>query len=161
MAAILGEHFFVEVIWVPVYRPRVGKRGSVLEICGSDANLELAAYVHAFLLHAAERLWSEHKRTAGIRGNRERRAYLSGVMTGFLEKLRQQKVDSRERGLVWIRDADLGSFYRTRHPHIHHARYAGNPRTEAHSAGRAAGRKLVLHRGVSSGPTGSTRLLGR
>src|SRR5262249_39851913 len=29
LAMILGKHFFVEVIWVPVYRPLEGKRGSV------------------------------------------------------------------------------------------------------------------------------------
>ena len=35
VAMILGKHFFVEAIWVPVYRPLEGKRGSVLEICGT------------------------------------------------------------------------------------------------------------------------------
>jgi hypothetical protein len=35
LAAILGEHFFVQVIWVPIYRPYDGKRGRVLELCGT------------------------------------------------------------------------------------------------------------------------------
>ena len=51
LAGILSDHFFVEVIWVPVWRPLDGKRGSVLEVCGSPANLELAEYVHAFVNH--------------------------------------------------------------------------------------------------------------
>src|SRR5262245_14973358 len=38
LAMILGRHFFVEVIWIPVYRPLDGKRGSVLEVCGTPAN---------------------------------------------------------------------------------------------------------------------------
>src|SRR3954471_25086782 len=42
LAGILGDHFFVQTIWVPVWRALEGKRGSVLEICGSKANLELA-----------------------------------------------------------------------------------------------------------------------
>src|SRR4029077_4252276 len=54
LASILAKHFFVEVIWVPVYRPTEGKRGSVLEICGAPENLEMAEYAHAFLRHTAE-----------------------------------------------------------------------------------------------------------
>ena len=49
LSVLLGEHFFVEVIWVPVYRPFEKKRGQVLEICGTPPNLEMASYVHAFL----------------------------------------------------------------------------------------------------------------
>src|SRR6202030_3022245 len=56
LAGILARHFFVEVIWIPVYRPLEGKRGSVLEVCGSPANLEMAAYGHAFLTHTADHL---------------------------------------------------------------------------------------------------------
>ena len=55
LASILAKHFFVEVIWVPVYRAREGKRGSVLEICGTPDNLEMAEFAYAFLRHTAER----------------------------------------------------------------------------------------------------------
>jgi hypothetical protein len=156
---ILGEHFFVEVIWVPVYRPLERKRGSVLEICGTPANLEMASYVHAFLSHSAEQLWRAHKRAQKIRGNRDRRTYLAGVMTGFHEKLNAQRRENKEQGLVWVRDADLGSYYRRRHPLIQRTRYAGNPRTEAHAHGREAGRKLVLHRPVEGRSSDVVRLL--
>lgn len=159
LAAILAEHFFVEVIWIPVYRPLEGKRGSVLEICGTLANLEMAAYVHAFLSHAADQLWAAHQRAHGIRSNRDRRTYLAGVMTGFLEKLRAQRTTNREQGLVWIRDADLRGYYRHRHPHIQSARYAGNRRTEAHAHGRAAGKTIVLHRPVEGRASATGRLL--
>lgn len=161
LGAILGKHFFVEVIWVPVYRPLEGKRGSVLEVCGSQANLDMAAYVHAFLTHSADHLWREHQKAKRIRSNRDRRTYLAGVMAGFMEKLEQQRVIHKEEGLVWLKDADLDGFYRKRHPHIHHIRLAGNQRTEAHAHGREAGRNLVLHRPVTGGPTGSVKLLSR
>lgn len=168
LAAILGDHFFVEVIWVPVYRPLQGKRGSVLEVCGTESNVEMASYVHAFLSRTAEQLWREHKREQGIRGDRDRRTYLAGVMVGFLDKLRRQKREAQEQGLVWVGDADLKGYYRRRHPHIQHTRHAGNRRTEAHAHGRAAGRRIVLHRPVGAGGdagqavemlTGGTRLL--
>ncbi|MGK4007215.1 DUF2786 domain-containing protein [Sorangium sp. So ce1036] len=153
VGGILGKHFFVEAIWVPVYVPLEGKRGSVLEICGTPANLEMAAYVHAFLHHTAEQLWSEHKRSLGVKGNKDRRTFLAGVMLGFLEKLNAERKASAEQGLVWVQDADLDSYYRRRHPHVQHLRHAGNQRTAAHAHGREAGRKIVLHRPMQ-GETG-------
>jgi hypothetical protein len=161
LGAILGSHFFVEVIWVPVYRPLEGKRGSVLEVCGTPANLEMAAYVHAFLLHTADHLWREHKQQKHIAGDRDRRTYMAGVMLGFYEKLNAQRVEHKVAGLVWVGDRDLEEFYRKRHPRITHVRHMGNRRTEAHAEGRAAGRKIVLHKPVQGGPSGSVRLLGR
>jgi predicted SprT family Zn-dependent metalloprotease len=159
IAVILGEHFFVDVIWVPVYRPLEGKRGSVLEVCGTSANLEMAAYVHAFLADAGERLWREHQRAIGTRSNRDRRTFLAGVMSGFYAKLNAERAQQRKEGLVWVGDADLRAYYRKRHPHIVHARFAGSARNEAHAMGRQAGQKLVLNRPVRGGPSGRTLLL--
>lgn len=163
LSTILGEHFFVEVIWVPVYRPLEKKRGQVLEICGTPENLEMASYVHGFLTAAAEHLWRQHKRDMGIRSNRERQTYLAGVMEGFREKLVREGEHHREQGLVWVGDPDLHGYYRKRHPRIRHIRSVGERRTAARGHGRAAGRNLVLHRGVTSGSTGgaSPKLLGR
>jgi hypothetical protein len=131
----------------------------VLEICGTPANLEMAAYVHAFLTQAAERLWREHKRAENITGNRDRRTYLAGVMEGFRDKLASETKKHREQGLVWVGDADLEDYYRKRHPHIRHSRTAGHMRTDAHVAGRSAGRRLVLHRGIDSSSTRSSPAL--
>ncbi|MGK3996783.1 SprT-like domain-containing protein [Sorangium sp. So ce1024] len=158
VGGILGKHFFVEAIWVPVYVPLEGKRGSILEICGTPANLEMAAYVHAFLHHTAEQLWREHKRAHGVKGDKDRRTYIAGVMLGFLEKLNTERKASAEQGLVWVRDADLDSYYRTRHPRVQHLRHTGNQRTAAHAHGREAGRKIVLHRPMQ-GATGERGLL--
>lgn len=159
IANILRAHFFVETIWVPVYRPLEGKPGRVLEICGTPANLELASYVYEFLFQAAERLWASHKKANGIRGDRDRRTYLAGVMLGFHEKLRREKKKNEEAGLVWIGDPELGRYYRKRHPSIRHTRHEGSARNEAHAQGREAGRNLVLHRGISAAASSSGRLL--
>lgn len=159
LGAILAEHFFVEVIWVPAYRPRDCTRASVLEVCGTHANVEMAAYVHSFLTHTAEQLWNQHKRTHDLRSNRDRRTFLAGVMAGFRDKLRAARTAQQTEGLVWIKDGDLSSFYRKRHPSIRHSTIAGNRRTEAHAQGREAGRGIVLHRPVGSGESGGTRLL--
>ncbi|HKQ68424.1 MAG TPA: DUF2786 domain-containing protein [Polyangiaceae bacterium] len=159
VSIILGEHFFVEVIWVPVYRPLEKMRGQVLEICGTPPNLEMASYVHAFLMNAAERLWKEHKREHGIAGNRDRRTYMAGVMEGFRERLEAETKKHRAAGLVWVGDADLQAYYRKRHPHIRHTHSFGSARTEAHGAGKSAGRSLVLHRGLTAKSSGATPAL--
>jgi hypothetical protein len=161
LATILSEHFFVETIWVPVWRVLEQKRGSVLEVCGTPANLEMAAYVHAFLGHTADELWTAHKRELGIQGDRERRVYLAGVMSGFQEQLASQKKRSREEGLVWLGDPGLSTFYRQRNPHVRMVRFGGGPRTEAREHGRAAGRQIVLNKPVASGATTRGKLLGK
>jgi hypothetical protein len=159
LAMILGRYYFVEVIWVPVYRALEGKRGSVLEICGSEANLAVAEYVHAFLTNTAEQLWQEHKRASKTRSNRDRRVFHAGVMTGFADKLAKEGVKHREEGLIWVKDADLGGYFRKRHPRVRHVRYAGNRKNEAYAHGKAAGGRIVLRKGVKGAVTTHTRLL--
>jgi hypothetical protein len=159
LAGILGEHFFVEAIWVPVWRPLEGKRGSVLEVCGSSVNLEMAAYVHAFLTQTAERLWGEYRRERSLASNRDRRTFLAGVMAGFRDKLESERTRHRKEGLIWIGDGDLHRYFRRRHPYVRTARYGGAQANEAHADGRAAGRNVVLHRPVASSPGQSGRLL--
>ncbi|HEY6463290.1 MAG TPA: DUF2786 domain-containing protein [Polyangiaceae bacterium] len=159
VAMILGKHFFVEAIWVPVYRPLEGKRGSVLEICGTRSNLAIAEYVHGFLHATAERLWNDHRRDRGIRTNRDRRTYLAGVMVGFADKLAQQEKRSKSEGLVWVKDGDLEHYFRRRHPYVRHVRHAGQRRTDAWTDGREAGRKIVLHKPVQAAATSRGSLL--
>jgi Protein of unknown function (DUF2786)/SprT-like family len=150
LAGILGDHFFVEAIWVPSYRPEDGMRASVLEICGTQENLEMASYVHAFLTDSAERLWREHKRAACIRNNRDRRGYISGVMEGFAMRLRKEQHKCADNGLVWVGDADLRGFHRRRHPLRRSVRLQGHGLSDARLHGRAAGKNIVLHRGVEA-----------
>ena len=154
LAAILADHFFVEAIWVPGYRPTDGKRGNVLEICGTPENLETASYAHAFLTGTADQLWKQHQREAGIRSNRDRRGFLAGVMEGFRERLNEEKRRSEQRGMVWVGDADLTGYHRARHPYIRSVRLQGNRFSTARTEGRAAGRNIVLHRGVGAGTGG-------
>ena len=160
LAVILSSHFFVEGIWVPVYRPLEARPGSVLEICGTLPNVEMAEYVHTFLLHTAERLWQEHKAAANIRADRDRRVYLAGVMSGFEAKLGAQSAQNQEQGLVWVGDPGLQAYYRRRHPYVRITRHQGQRRNEAFSQGHKAGRQIVIHRPVEAGSSDRGRLLG-
>ena len=152
VAGLLSEFFFVKVIRVPVYLPRLGKSGTVYEIAGTHPNVEMASHVYAFLLATAERLWNENRHDARVRNGRDRLAYQSGVVGGFREKLLSERRDLKQTGLVWVGDGELERFYRARHPRIttrrHSVRING-----AHAAGREAGRTVVLHKPVERGPT--------
>ncbi len=159
LAGILGDHFFVQTIWVPVWQPLLGKRGSVLEICGSQANLELADYVHAFLNLTAERLFRDFRSTATGRGAK-RLTFIAGVMAGFRDRLERERKKSKAEGLVWVGDPALEGFFRKRHPRIRWTRYAVGHGSEAYARGREAGAKIVLHRGISASASANTpRLL--
>lgn len=151
LASILSGHFFVETLFVPVWRPREGKRGTVLEICGTPANMETAEYVSEFLTGTAERLWAERKRVEGIPGDGGRRQFVTGVMAGFAEKLRSQREETRREGLVWVGDGDLHRYFRLRHPRIRQVRRFGVSLSDDYSAGRDAGRGIVLRRGIERG----------
>ena len=159
LSLILERFFFVDVIWVSVYRVREGRRGSVLEICGTPENVDIAEYVHSYLLTTAERLWREHKARQRIRGDRDRRTFMAGVMVGMRDKLAQQAKTSEAAGLVWVADGDLERFLRQRHPHIRRVQHAGNRRTEAYAHGRAAGSTIVIHKGIRHGASERGALL--
>ncbi|HEY4160207.1 MAG TPA: DUF2786 domain-containing protein [Polyangiaceae bacterium] len=159
LAGILSDHFFVETIWVPVWRPREGKRGSVLEVCGAPENLELAEYVRAFLLHTAERLFREYRRASGGRAGK-RSTFVAGVMTGFRDRLERERKKSQREGLVWVGDAQLASFFKARHPRVRWTRHAVGHGSEAYARGREAGEKIIFHRGIRAKTgQGAVRLL--
>jgi hypothetical protein len=161
LAGILRKFFFVEVLWISVWRPREAKRGSVLEICGTKPNVEMAEYVHAFLSHSAERLWRQHQRTFRIRNDRDRRKFHAGVMSGFYKKLDAERAPRAEEGLVWVADTQLKAHFKARYPKTTTMQYSSSSGSDAHSAGRAAGQNLVLHRGIQQGTSGGTKLLSR
>lgn len=156
LAAILNEFFFVEVLWVDVWQVPQAKRGQVLEICGTPENIELAEYVHAFLNQAADRLWRQHQQKHGIVGNKDRRRFAAGVMTGFYRKLKREHRQQNEQGLVWVGDPELSQHFKRRYPRIRRVTYGTSAASGAHADGRRAGASLVLHKGVSSGSAGGS-----
>ncbi len=157
---LLDQLFFVKAIRVPVYLVHEGKRGWVYELLGTPANLEMAVHVHAFLLATVERLWEANRNDARVMSGRDRLAYQCGVVAGFRDKLTKERTElaSGEQGLVWVGDAELDRLYRRRHPHIT-TRRTRQKQSGAHHAGREAGQQIVLHKPVSNGPSGTTRLL--
>lgn len=161
LAALLGQFFFVQPIWVSVFRVEDQKRVSVLEITGRYENLAMADYVYGFLQHAAESLWREHKRKHGIARNAERRAFLAGVIRGFAEKLKRERKTEEATGLVWVSDPRGERYFQRRHPRVRTTRYGSSADSAAGSHGRAAGRDLILSRPISKGSSKAVRALPR
>ncbi|HKY35785.1 MAG TPA: DUF2786 domain-containing protein [Polyangiaceae bacterium] len=159
LALILDDFFFVQVIWVPVWRALEGRRGSVLEVCGTQDNVELAAYVYDFLMYTADALYRADRKQRRDRTHQARRKFLAGVMAGFHGRLDRERKGSVSEGLVWVGDAELGAYFRRRHPHVRWARHAVSTGGEAYARGQTAGRNIVLHRGVKSGGSAPIRLL--
>jgi hypothetical protein len=160
LGGILSDHFFVQVIWVMAYAPLEGRKGRVLEICGTAANLEVASWVHDYLRETSERLWREHKLGAGLTGDKERRRFRLGVMMGFHEKLGKAAADHRREGLVWTGDPALRDYLRARHPRQSTGRSIGFDASGVFEHGRRAGRDIVLRRPIH-GHESRGRLLGR
>lgn len=159
LAGLLGEFFFVQPIWVSVYRVEDHKRVSVLEVTGRHENLAMAEYVYGFLQNAAEALWREHKQKHNIRRDSDRRAYMAGVIRGFAEKLRNERKAAEATGLVWVADPQAQRYFRRRHPRVRTTmRYSSEHRAAA-AQGRAAGRSLVLNRPLAQGPSKRIRAL--
>jgi hypothetical protein len=148
LASILNDHFFVETIWVRGFIVAEGRGGNLLEVIGTPANLEVATYVHGFLLGTGERLWRAHKQAEGIRGDRDRRRYLLGMMMGFAEKLRAGQTEHRREGLIYVGDSLLAAFYDQRYPRRRKTGGVVLPRSESYDHGHRAGRDIVLHRPV-------------
>ncbi len=151
VGTLLGEQFFVEVLWISVYVAATGKRMQVLEIAGTEANLAMAEYAFAFIHRAAEEAWREHKKERALRGNADRRAFLAGVVAGFHRRLEAEAVKTTGEGLVWVGDPNLHRFFRDRYPRIKTVHRGSKSRTEAFGDGHSKGQELVLRRPISGG----------
>jgi hypothetical protein len=85
---------------------------------------------------------------------------VAGAISGFRNKLRLERGKSQSTGLVWVGDAGLESFFRRRHPSLRWLRHRSRRGSAEYAHGERAGREIVLHRGVTQGPSGGLRLLG-
>lgn len=159
VASILEEFFFVECLWVATYDARRDREERQLEICGTPANLDFAEHVHAVLHEESERLWRREKARRGRVPRTARREYLTGLLTGFSDKLRAEREHHQERGLIWVGDPGLQRYFRQRHPRTVGLRSGVVYATSAYESGREAGRKLTVHRPIRERGKGSTKLL--
>ena len=160
LANVLAEYFFVKTIWTWTYDAVRDAEGKVLQIHGTPTNLDMAEYVHEYLLTVAEQLWRVHKAERGIRSNRDRLQFHAGVMEGFESTLCRQNGQLREKALVWKGDPQLEAHYRWHHPSVRSAAIGAGSRGEAYADGVARGERVRLRKPVEGGGRNLGGLLG-
>ena len=157
---ILHEFFFVEVLWSPTYQPLSDREGTILQIYGTPANLDMAEYVYAFLSGLLGQLWAGYKERQGLRGERQRQAYYVGVLQGVYGALREQEGRiSASQALVWKGDPRLQEYYRYLNPRVRVRRSGGVAATPAYQHGMEEGRRVRIHRPLHERRSGTGGLL--
>lgn len=149
LANILDRYFFVDVIWAHGFDARAARRGTALRAFGTEANLEMAAYIHTYLTNVLPQLWEAHKQSRGITSNRERLRYFHGVVLGFEQKLAAaQRAMRDEEGLVVQGDPELRAFFRHHNPRVQTVRRGSSRDHDAVRAGESAGRDLKIRKPI-------------
>lgn len=104
---ILEAHFFVR--WMQS-RPRGGDGYpfmTTVYLIGTKANVQIAQYVHGFLMLKYRELWLNYKRENDLPESM-RQSYYLGLTEGIKDTLRkQQNRIQEERGLVLVKDPKL------------------------------------------------------
>ena len=160
LSAILNRFCFVEAIWSQSYDAVDDRQGTRLQIYGTPQNLDMAEYVYGYLTNLLPHLWESYREGEGLKGNRERQRYYTGVLEGFHGKLEAQEQQlEREEALVWKGDKALNDYYRYINPNVHTRYGGGGHRNEVYDAGVAEGRNVNIHRPVKDGGGGTKGLL--
>lgn len=160
LAHILKQHFFVEVVWTFSYDPLRDRPGRILEISGTPENLEIAEYVHRYVMSLLDPLWQAHRR-ANPGGGGTRNQYLAGLLRGFADKLASQSGQLRqEHGLIWRGDPLLDEYFRHLYPRLQRIGGSGVSRGDGYEAGRRDGKEITIRRGVTGESVRRGRLIG-
>ena len=163
ISTILNKFFFVETIWVYGYDQHKDKRGRILEVYGSQENLEMAEYVHEYLHNVSQQLWQGFKKENTIKGDKHRRTFIYGLLSGFHEKLElQAEIASISNALIWKGDPKLKEYYRRRNPRIKSKTVSYTKSChDVYQSGIQHGKRLILKKGIhKKGTDGKGELEG-
>ena len=162
LAVLLNEFYYVYCLWDSAYVIEKGKMGRVLEISGTEKNVEIASYVYDFVNRFIESGWLAYNRDKGL--NRYRRTdFALGILNGFQKKLRRQAekhFTPTEKAIVKAEDPLLKEYTAYRYPHIRTQR--GKPlRQDARvrKDGERVGADLVISKGIHHKETNKGFLL--
>lgn len=153
LALILQDYFFVETIWAETYIATRDRNGTILEIYGTAANLDMAAYVYDYLTRLLPALWDAYRSAEGLDSNRERQRYWAGVLEGFYHKLQDQDrhMHGQKGDLIhWQGDERLRHYYAHINPRVRVRYGRGVEPSEAYRAGLEEGRNVQIHRPVEA-----------
>jgi hypothetical protein len=163
LARLICEFYGVEGIWISAYVLEKGKMGRVLEISGTRTNLQIAAYVHDFVVRYTDSAWLTHAGSEK-RSRRRKTDFACGVIEGFRSKMTPRHLlknpSARTTALIRIEDPLLTQYFRSRYPRT--VKICSNITSVDHGsyvAGLDAGKSMVVSKGICR--TGkSDRLIG-
>jgi Protein of unknown function (DUF2786)/SprT-like family len=151
LAYLLGEFYYVYVLWVSTYVMDKGKMGRVLEISGTEKNVKIASYVYDFVNRFIESQWRGYNQNKGL--NRYRRTdFALGVLEGFDQKLNnqsEQRASANGYGIIRVEDSLLKKYAAYRYPHI--TKNRGKPlrqNAKVRKDGEKVGNRLVISKGI-------------
>ncbi len=160
IGTIIGKFFFVETLWVYGFLQHKNKKGRILEIYGTPENVEMAEYVHDYLHNISDLWWKEYKREKKITGDKNRRTFIYGLLSGFYNKLDSQTVSGKSHSLIWKGDPRLKEYYRRRNPKIRYSVSRYSRRSKAvYESGISRGKTLVVHKGIHEKKREKVKLL--
>ncbi|MFQ5730285.1 MAG: DUF2786 domain-containing protein, partial [Waddliaceae bacterium] len=160
IGVIVSKFFFVEAIWTYSYDQHRNQDGRILEIYGTQENVEIAEYVYDYLQHSSERLWKAYKSNQQMKGNKHRRTYIYGLLDGFYQKLNKQVVEYQSKQLVWKGDPSLMAYYRRRNPRrVHSFSKISRSCRDAYRSGMTQGENLIIHKGIHGSSNEGIQLL--
>ncbi len=162
LANLLQDFYFVQGIWVSAFVVDKGKPGRVLEISGTTANVEYAAYVFDFIRRFTQRQWISYGR--GQRLKRYQQSdFAVGIIEGFRSKLQAAvttNASSEDRALVEAGDPQLSRYLHHRHPRTQTIQRGGGRQDRSvYEDGCELGRGLVIARGIHQAGNASLRRL--
>lgn len=163
ISTVLVRFFHVMAIWIPSKLILKDKTVWMLEVSGDQTHLEIAGYVHNFLLRELNDLWRNLRaKDPAIKGQRHKRDFQVGVLKGLIEKLSDQEdhMPSSSKALVHEKQAGLTAFLRERHPGMRSGRRMSYRLSDTYEAGLKQGRKLDIRKGIKRAPKAPKLLKG-
>ncbi|MCF6177100.1 MAG: SprT-like domain-containing protein [Victivallaceae bacterium] len=155
----IAEFYFVRSILIRSYLVNRAKSGSVFELSGSQANVEIAHYVYDFIRQYIDRCWKLHPEFSR---QQHKTDFALGIIAGFKDKvtIQHQHDDSGTTALVRRSDLQLQSYMKYRYPRLVTRR--GGSRQEnqaARQAGYKKGQAMIVNKGVTSTNKAQSRFL--
>jgi hypothetical protein len=162
LANLLQDFYFVQGIWVPAFVVAKGRMGRVLEISGTPVNVSQARYVFDFVKGYIERGWQAL--VVAQRLTRYQKSdFAVGIIEGFRHKLAQRQLPDRrpaQKALIRQPDPRLSAYLHQRYPRTSQIQRGGRRQdADLFHRGFEAGKKMVLHRGITQRAPASNRKL--
>lgn len=179
ICGILVGHFFVQVLFTEEFDATSGDEFKAIELIGTRENVLMAEYVYHFLLSQTEFYLREHKKK-GPMSRHEMKSFRFGILGGFQNKLEESEAISRLKtentrvsestpaselslgqALVALKkDTSVDRYIEAVYPRLRTRTSRGQSLdADAYFAGQEEGRRITLHKGVTSEAGNSGRFL--